>query len=39
MRLASIDVKALELEQMAITDEEILADLLYPAPAQAPARR
>jgi hypothetical protein len=37
MRLKPIEVAPLALEDFNVTEEEILADLLYPAPA-APRR-
>lgn len=32
MRLAPIEVTPLSPDEVAVTEEEILADLLYPAP-------
>jgi hypothetical protein len=36
MRLAPIEVTPLAPDEVNVTEEEILADLLYPAPAKAP---
>lgn len=33
MRLAPIEIAPLALEDVNVSEEEILADLLYPAPA------
>ena len=36
MRLAPIEVTPLAPDEVLVTEEEILADLLYPAPPPAP---
>ena len=36
MRLSAIEITPLALAEVAVSEEEILADLLYPAPIAAP---